>query len=387
MMFAQQIGSRRLLCLAAFVALTGGCGGLETPELGSGALTGRILGAAAGAYVYPLGRPDMKVAVAAGGDYSIAGVPAGAQSLVLWDGVDRAELVPVQVVANGNTPVADRFGANASVVEAQRMPLAGSVLAAVAPEGGAIAWLPAYSVQATDLSDKQPLTGGITTVYPLPAGTFTLAAALPGFVTAGGTVAVLSGATATVQVPLPIDMGAAAPGCGSAPGCEGGLVCNPADGRCYMCTAGDASACATGEVCDTGSGLCRASGSGMGAICSACDADADCGPGVCVIATGAVTGYCSHTCLTGTDCPAGFYCGTTSKRCKAPEGCEKWLQTMGATCLTSGRCSDYLANGTCEHLVGQPGYCTAPCKSSTDCRIGSGVASTMSCNGGYCRLP
>jgi hypothetical protein len=387
--------SVRRLALAA--ALLSACGGLETP-VGDvvplppfGSVSGRLVGAGAGTstipapYAYPLGRPDLKVAIAADGTYQLDGVPTGAQAIVLWDGVERAELVSLSFSAEGEARISDRYGSNAAVVDAQKMPFAGSVLAAVAPEGGAIAWLPSFTMRSTDLSEQRPLSGGVTTVYPLPGGTFDLAAVLPGFVEGSTPVTVLAAATVTAQVTLPIDPTAPAPGCGSSPGCENGLVCNVSDGRCYVCTASDTSNCLVNEVCDSSTGLCKSTG--QAAICSACAADAECQPGICVIPSGSSAGYCSRTCVADTDCPSGFFCGDTSKRCKAPEGCEKWLLTMGATCLSSERCDDALDHGRCEHPEYQAGYCTAPCKSSTDCRIGSGLASTFNCTGGYCTPP
>jgi hypothetical protein len=384
---------KKMMCLrsslglaAAVVAISlAACGGLETPERGFGSVTGRIVGAADGSYVYPLGLPGLKISPAADGSFAITNVPAGEQQLVLWDGVDRAELASVAVVAGGAATLPDRYGAYASVAPELRMPFAGTVLAGVAPDGGAIAWGPAFSLKLTDLAALVPAAGGVISIYPLPGGTFDLAAALPGFTSGAAPVTVLAAATATVQVRLPIDLAAAAPGCGSAPGCESGLACNPVDGRCYACTATDSSRCATNEVCDTSTGLCKST-LGVAAVCSSCTADANCAPGVCIIASGATSGYCSHTCVANLDCPAGFYCGSTSKRCRAPNGCEAWLQTMAATCLGSERCEDALYNGRCEHAVGAPGYCTAACQSGVDCRIGSGTASTMSCNGGYCAL-
>jgi hypothetical protein len=375
------------ITLPAMAVFVGACGGLETPVSSVGFVTGRILDAGPGAYAYPLALPDQKVMLAADGSFRIDDVPVGSTAIVLWDGVQRAELAIAEVRPGGELALADRYGSSSVVPELQKMPLAGAVLAAVTPEGGAIASGPSYSFRLTDHVAVVPSSGGVTTVYPLPGGTFDLSALLPGFREGVAPVVVLSGATVAAQVALPIDLGAAAPGCGSAPGCENGLVCDQADGRCYMCTAADSSACANDEVCDAVAGLCKASGAGNADVCSSCGADADCSRGACVIATGATTGYCSLGCAATGDCPAGFYCGATSKRCKAPEGCDAWLRTMGATCLSYERCEDELYGGRCEHPYGEAGYCTAPCRSNTDCRIGTGAASTFTCSGGYCTPP
>ena len=261
--------------LALLAVLVGACGGLETPVANVGIVSGRIIDAGPGAYAYPLAHPDLKVMVAADGSYAISHVPPGATSIVLYDGVQRAELVPAEVKEAVELRLADRYGSYASVGELEKMPLAGAVLAAVTPEGGAIASGPAFSFRLTEHLGVVPPAGGVITLYPLPTGTFDLSALLAGFREGVAPVAVLSGATVTAQVRLPIDLQSSAPGCGSAPGCENGLVCSPADGRCYMCTATDASRCAANEVCDTASGLCKATGAGIGAVCSACSADAD----------------------------------------------------------------------------------------------------------------
>lgn len=370
------------------------CGGLETP---AGAVSGRIVGAAIpGAYAYPLGRPDLKASVQADGTFRMEGVPTTIRAFVLYDGFPapngRAELVMLAVKGGGEARIGDRFGAGAILPPAEeggRMARAGTVLAAAMPQGGAIAAGPTFAIHGTDQSGVVPSSGGIVPVYPLPAGAFEVAAALPGFVMTAARVDVVAGQTTPAPVSLPIDLDATAPGCGSVPEeprCENGLVCNPEDGRCYVCTAWDASSCGAGEACDAATGLCTQSGPGGGATCSACSADADCGFGVCVRGEEEPAGYCSVACAAHVECPAGFAC-SDSGRCEAPAGCDGWLQTMAATCVSGDRCEDALRDGRCERTEDLPGYCTARCRTSADCAVGSGVASTFVCAAGWCTPP
>jgi len=371
---------------AALAVLLGGCGGLSTPGLLVGDVAGRILGASPGAYAYPLGRPDLKSPVKVDGTWRLEGVPRSVTAIVLWDGNDRAELVPIVIASGAEVQVADRHGAGAGAGEPE-MPLAGALLASVDPEGGAIPWAPSFSVRGTDHADLRPISGGCETIYPLPAGAFVVEALLDGFAPTSASVLIVEGATSAAAVTLPIDAGAPAPGCGSTPGCENGLVCEVTDGRCYVCTGADASACGAGGACDSATGLCVPAGP-IGDLCAACTADAECGAGACVIPEHEAAGWCVRRCDGDADCPAGFKCGDEG-RCRAPEGCLEWIRTMGSTCVSQGSCEEGLAEARCVKPVPavQAGYCTAPCASDADCQIGTGVAATMVCAAGLCALP
>jgi hypothetical protein len=373
---------------ALAVALLGACGGLETPDFVVGDLAGRIVGAAPGAYVYPLGRAELKTRLAPDGSWTLHAVPVEVDALVLWDGRDRAERVPVTVAPGARVEVADRFGADSGVEAALQMPLAGTLLVGVDPEGGAIGWLPSFSVRGTEHARVRPASGGVETIYPLPPGIFVVDAAQPGFLGGSASFVVAPGATSASQVRLTIDAGAQAPGCGSAPGCQNGLVCDPDDGRCYVCTATDASACRADEVCDVAAGMCAPSVAGAGDLCASCRADAECASGACAISPGDTTGFCSRACTGAADCPAGFACGDPEGYCAPPEGCVEWIRTMGAPCVNGSACEDGLKDGRCVTTTPEAvGYCSATCLVDADCRIGSGSASTMTCTAGLCALP
>jgi hypothetical protein len=378
------VGVLRAVAVAAAAHLAA-CPELETPLA---TVTGRIVGASPGAYAYPLGRPDLKVSVAVAEDWTfrLEGVPTSAGAFILYDGAPfpngRAERVVLELAGGEENRMADRFGAGASVDDVLRMPLAGAVIAAALPEGGATAIGPAYSVVETDHTDLVPATGEeAIAIYPLPAGSFDVTARLAGFVSRRVTVEVASGATMAVALALEVDTASPAPGCGYALACDNDLHCETADGRCYACTS--TAGCGPGETCATSVGLCQPPpGTSAGATCAACTGTADCVSAACVVPGDSLVGYCSRGCATDADCQAGFACDTTSGLCTAPFGCDDWLQTMGAPCLDDADCDD-LSGGRCEHLPDQPGYCTAACTFDADCRVGAGSAA-FTCVGGYC---
>lgn len=358
--------------LAAGLLLLSACGGLETPVA---TVTGRILGAGAGAYAYPLGRPELKVSPPVDGagtaSFRLEGVPTDVRALVLWDGIDRAELVPVDVVGGETNRVADRYGAAAAVGEAARMPLAGAILAAALPEGGAVPAPPAFTLLETDHQQRPPDAGaGVTaTLYPVPAGRFELLATTTGFRPRRMAVQVVAGGTVPAQLLMEIDLDAEAPGCAATESCEKDLHCDAEDGRCYACAA-DAD-CDTDERCDAPLGLCTPRTGPAAEICAACDPVNGCAaPLLCVVAAGEASGYCAAP---APGCPAGF-ADDGLGRCVAPTGCDHWLQTMGATCLDDEPCREGLAGGRCEGVGGPPGNCTAACAADADCRIGSSTA-------------
>ena len=376
-------GAGRGFLAALGALLLAACPQLETPVA---TVSGRIVGASAGAYAYPFGRPDLKVATALDGSFRIEGVPTSVPSIVLFDGADRAERVPVELEGGGDNRLADRFGAASGAAEPQRMPLAATVLAAAIPAGGGAASGASYAVVGTDHAGVLQGTGeSAVSIGPLPAGPLDIRAALPGYEEGGAPVLAIAGGTVAIAIALPIDADAGEPGCVAGSGCLNGLACGD-DGRCYACT--DTAGCGGGESCDTASGLCRPDTGPASQVCGACSGDAGCDAGLglyCVVKPTETTGYCTRACTAPSECPAGFDC--SSGRCVAPEGCDDWLQTMGAPCVDSGQCASHLYQGQCATPAGPPGHCTAACTTDGDCRIGTGTAATMLCTGGWCTLP
>jgi hypothetical protein len=361
--------TRRLAMLLPLLAAA--CGELETPDLAHGDVTGRVAGAAPGAWVYPLGAPERKVAVASDGRFLLSELPAGAVRLVLFDGGLRAEVVEVVVAGAGRT-VVERSAAD--------MPLAGRLVMTVIPEGGVVPVAPRFRVRGTDQAGVAQ-DGGSAVIFPLPAGAYQLDTEMDGFQASEDGVAVASGLTDGVEVRLQVAT-SGAPGCtANGEQCRNGLRCDLGDGRCYQCRP-DQDDCGPGATCDPVTRFCNgAAGAAASPVCSACADDAACGDAAsgayCEKAPGASSGYCSRR----GGCPAGFALDASdplAPRCLALLGCHEYFEEFGERCFSSSTCDerDGIAGGFCRGADperGVPGYCTAACGADADCIV-SGFA-------------
>lgn len=358
---------RRRAAALPLLLLAAACGELSSPDLGHGEVVGRLSGASPGAYVYPLGAPERKVAVEDDGRFRLEELPAGDARLVIFDGGLRAEVVPVRVAGAGRT-VLERAAAD--------LPLAGRVAVAVVPDGGVATVGARWRLRGTDQAGVAQASGGAL-LFPLPAGAYELDTEMDGFQASTAGVAVVSGATGEVEVRLRIApdgvLGCAAVG----EACRNGLHCDPADGRCYACRVGQDD-CGAGATCDPESRFCTpAPGAAVAPVCSACADDAACGGAAagayCERAAGAATGYCSRR----GGCPAGFRLDDSDPllpRCLAILGCHTYFEEFGEQCLSDATCDerDGIAGGFCLGASlddGHPGYCTAPCAADADCLL------------------
>lgn len=381
---------RLALALVPWVALVAACGGLESPDLGTGTVRGRIVGHLDGAYVYPFGRPDLKASVATDGTFAVQHVPVETHEIVLVDGpnagVRRAVRAQVEIVGAGETTIEDRYG-DAAVDPTQKMPLAGTVVAFARCEGGANPSSQRFTIIGTDQVSVPAGATGAAVMTPLPPGAAAIRGEVYGFLEAELAVTVVSGASSYVAVPLSIDHDESAPGCAGSGGCPNGLLCAD-DGACYECR--DDSDCVThgtSSVCDPVLHTCSSlPNSGTGAICDSCSVDGDCanvaGGYGCVPSDGA--SYCTRTgCASDLDCPAGFTCDGTSPStvCKPPGGCAAYASAFGGPCWDDDTCTSMLnSSATCVGVneavsPPQPGYCTAPCdlaKADDDCTVVDG---------------
>lgn len=356
---------RRLAALPLLLAAA--CGELSTPDLGHGEVVGRLSGAAPGAYVYPLGAPERKVAVEDDGRFKLEALPAGPARLVLFDGGLRAEVAEVRVPGSGRA-VLDRTAAD--------MPLAGRLAMTLVPDGGVATVAARWQVRGTDQAGVAGSSAG-TLLFPLPAGDYELDAAMDGFQASTSGVAVVSGATGGVEVRLQIalsgPLGCAAVG----QACRNDLHCDVADGRCYACRL-DHDDCGDGATCDPATRFCTpAPGAAVAKVCSACADDAACGGAAvgayCEKAAGASTGYCSRR----GSCPSGFRLDETdplAPRCLAILGCHTYFEEYGEQCLSDSTCDEHdgIAGGFCRGASlddGHAGYCTAPCAADADCLL------------------
>lgn len=366
---------RAVVALAAF-ALTA-CGALESPDLETGSLTGHLAHASAAAYVYPLGRPDLRVAVGADGRYTLGEVPVETGSLVVADelaGAWLAALVPVSVAGGDVRAVQD--------LDAVALPPAGRVAAVARLGGGCTSTEPRFTVEGTDQVDVAAASAGAAALLDvLPAGPFELHARSGGFTEGSAAITVVSGATVFHEIELEVEHGDETPGClAPGTGCRAGLLCGPDDGVCHECLedgdcGGEESACVERS--------CRLPAT-AGELCDPCTQDAGCQSGTCA----EEGGFCTRTCAADGDCPAGMACEPDGVRsvCRAPSGCAELEEELGAECFTDAGCAEDLAGGVClgdDTAVEPPlpGYCTAPCASAADCAVAPGFV----CGGsGYC---
>jgi hypothetical protein len=326
------------------------CGALHTPDLGHGAVTGRIVGARADlAYAYVLGSPEILARAASDGTFRLDHVPAGQPVIVLFDGDKGAEAVTLKV-----------DGASVSTLELGR-PLkpAGTILASANPLGGERATGLTFTVEGTPLQ-AVPGEGGAY-LFPLPAGTVTLRLDEPGYRGQSVSADVGEGKSSEVTVQLEVDTQDEHRGCLSS-GCESGLVCAPADGRCYACVS---DADCSGGTCDPTGHRCLYGG-GVGPVCAACIAAANCAPGpagqtaICAPVV-AGPGYCTHTCNGPQDCPSGYDCQQSA--CVPPMGCQGVATVYGGTCFGDDVCTAALHDGSCipqNRPEDAAGSCSAP---------------------------
>ncbi len=357
----------RVLGAAALAALPG-CGGLESPDVATGSVGGRIAGGAGGAYAYVFGRPDLFAAATADGSFRLDRVPAGEQALVLFDGSAGAKLERVRV----------RSADLVDLGTAGPLPPASRVVAAASPLSGALPTNLRFSVDDTVLSDA-PVSPTAAQLFPLPAGRFVLRGRQPGYREGVALVDVPAGATVPVELALEVEDGDENRGCLSA-GCEPWLRCDAADGRCYPCVAG--SDCASG-VC-TPDHLCApAGGGGTGVTCDSCTlGGADC-QGLCWDRNDhgdPVPPYCTVACPGGSaaECPAGFECDGSSSVCVPELSCVSYAATFGAPCLKDDTCKAALHDGSCRPSA--PGVCSA--RAQAGCPAGWTVDGD-----GYCAPP
>lgn len=380
------------LLLSLALGMLGGCaGGLENPDLTTGAVAGRVANAAAAdGYVYVLGAPQITAPIAADGSYALSGIPVGAQELVVVAGYEGGG---VSVRKAGRAPVAIRPGMRERLSQdAASLPAAGRVVAAVRPPPGAVAQGATFSVLLTNQRDVAGSAGG-KVLGDLPAGTWQVTARLPGYrEPAPVAAAVPVGAGIQVEIELEVEEADAQRGC-LATGCDNGLHCSSADGRCYPCV--DLSHCNGDDLaCDPVSHTCVEGIDLAGELCEAADSAQKC-PGIWVqTQTSPPLGYCSRACPGGTDaeCPAGWRCG--GGVCQVLQDCAATRGAFGSPCSQGGSCALELQGGACvrgdeEH----PGTCSAPCTADQSCRE-AGLGSEWTCrplpgaqagSQGYCR--
>ena len=364
-------GAPVLAALSA-VLLLAACGGLESPDLSTGQVSGRLVGAKPGAFAYALGKANTKAELDADGFYTIRGVPVtatGTASIVLFDGANRADIVGAPVKAAMKTR-ADDAEANA-LRQARSVSVTARCAYDIKTDGVT------YEVEGVALRDEARGSGG--TLFPIPQGSFTVRARASGMKPKEIPVDVSSDDD-SVEFDMEVeDSDTSHRGCLSN-GCAGDLQCD-GDGGCYSCTSD--TQCGAGLKCSNHQ--CQADRPDLTGVClGPCSDSSLCAfgpagaaqPGMCIFMDGA--NLCSHGCSTDLDCPSGLSCGLASNGQLAcqPSGatCGTFLAVFGRVCDKSNK--DTVCAGVADAKClgadsnGAQGYCTSRCTVPTDCPTG-----------------
>lgn len=366
-------GAPVLAALSA-VLLLAACGGLESPDLSTGQVSGRLVGAKPGAFAYALGKANTKAELDADGFYTIRGVPVtatGTASIVLFDGANRADIVGAPVKAAMKTR-ADDADAN-TLRQARSVSVTARCAYDIKADGVT------YEVEGVALRDEARGSGG--TLFPIPQGSFTVRARASGMKPKEIPVDVSSDDD-SVEFDMEVeDSDTSHRGCLSN-GCAGDLQCD-GDGGCYSCTSD--TQCGAGYKCSNHQ--CKADGGDGASVCASCSSDSSCAkgpaglsqPGMC-ISVGGSGNVCSHGCTADVDCPSGLACTQTSKGTACTplptSSCAAFLQGagFGVTCTSTNKdtaCAG-VADAKClgADSNGAQGYCTSRCTVPTDCPTG-----------------
>ena len=371
----------RLGAVLVAAAIVAGCGGLDSPDLNTGQVSGRLTGdfKKGVAYAYALGAPGTKVPIADDGSYTLSrvpvasngNVPSGKAQVVLFDGDARADIQIADVKPASHTQADPR--------DASSLAHARTVITAARCTGGASGSNTVYTVDGAALKDDAK--GDVAKLFPLPPGAFKVRAKLSGFKEKVQDVDLSADADQQIEMDLEIDDEDEHRGC-IANGCTGGRECDDHDGYCYACTL-DAQ-CAAGQKCDYHVCLLE---SGLRPACASCTADQDCKApsssslGKCVVDASGAGNVCTNTCAANADCPSGFAC--VAGVCAPPAGCSAYFQVFGSVCLQPSQCA--LADAGCFGASGSAaGYCTSRCGSNDDCPGALGFSCKSTSIGNLC---
>ena len=356
------VSPRTVGLLAVFGALlVAGCGGIDSPDLATGQVSGRLVGVkpGAGAYVYALGKPETKVLVADDGSYTVNKVPVGSssQALVAFDGETRADYIAAEVKPASKTKLDE--------LDANTLRPARSVAASVACSYGISTDGVSYDVEGVALRDEGH--GAQAVLFPVPPGVFKVRARAAGMLTVERSVDVSNDTTGSFEVEMEVDDGDSHKGCLSS-SCTGDLKCD-SDGHCYACTTD--TQCGAGFTCH--SHQCESAGGSGAPVCTACSGDSECAsgplgssqPGRCLL-----NGTCSHGCATNLDCPSGFACqdfgGSVGRACVPPTTCADLFAVFGTFCTADESCAP-IVDPKCVGKGMPTAYCSSRCAVNADC--------------------
>jgi hypothetical protein len=348
------MASTRLLPALGLAALAS-CGRLEVPDLSAGEVSGRVLAASPGAYVYVL----------------------GSRKLVVIDGATKAQFAgPVEVRPASRSRLDD--------VDAAVMPLAGQIVVTLIVPAGAGTAGALYTAELSDqrsVRGEQVGSGAGAVLGPLPAGRWSLTAVLGGHRQRSQlAVDVAAGLATQTEIDMDVEEQDQRRGC-LATGCSSGLHCDPGDGHCRACL--DDTHCDASDHCDTSSHTCEEALPGTGGLCESAPSASYCVSGQWV-PPGAGPGYCSQACGGAADppCPAGWAC--SAGVCQVKLSCLDWSAAFGSACSRDSACQVSLYGGNCLRAgEDRPGYCSAPCDpAAANCPAGFACRSFSAAN--YC---
>jgi len=192
---------------AALAGLLASCGSLDSPDLSTGVVAGRIDPAYAGGRVYLFGQPEVGQPLAGDGSFHLE-VPSGRVTIVALDGKDRAGLLAADVpgadaVWVGPAPAAAGGGDSSFPGSpGPPLPLAGFIQARAGPTTGPVSTDARFTVSGTDVAGVAPSAAGDALLGPLPPGVFELRVEAPGFAAASVAVTVVAGGTVVADVLL-----------------------------------------------------------------------------------------------------------------------------------------------------------------------------------------
>ncbi|AKF05612.1 hypothetical protein [Sandaracinus amylolyticus] len=166
-------------------------------------------------------------------------------------------------------------------------------------------------------------------------------------------------------------------------------------GSCLACLEATGICPAPAPVCDLARGSCVAFDGGGGAICTACNMDADCtsvDPSLRCLTRSfpePTERVCVPSCEGGAACPAGLECDAETLRCvpRFNYSCTGFRASLAArACASDAECApvgasaaDGLFTGSCSEDGVRPGLtCHVPCGVDADCPAGT-------CMTGFCR--
>ncbi len=376
--------------LALLLMFTGCFGNLSNDDLRFGTVLGQLTGSeAAQARVFLLNHPDLATTTDSAGRFSIPKVPEDDHNPYQLLAIGTTTALTASVEVEGG-----QLAAPSTVALMGASPMAVSVSLRGAPLAGVEVSVEQTPISATTGSD------GVAALGVLPAGRFRMSAARDG-VTQECSVDLVPPMEAHCEIgfEVPVDAGpvdAGPPDAGpddagpgdagpadagpddAGPGdagssctqeCQQGLVCDPADGQCYLCVDDD--------DCGGGGAMCS-DHSCISPInsCQSCQSATDCASGACLPVFPEGGSQCVASCNADGGCGQTQsdygYSSNPQNLCLPNTNeistCDGALY-LGASCNASSDCVAMgLVLGLC---VGAPtGSCSVACASDSDCPLG-----------------